>query len=308
MIIDKNLRAASPEEAEDNLSRVFGHATVSETSEPFEFGQRITGDERLNVTRFHVNMSASIALQLTDVVSIGQVRSGHYSAESNGDPIDARAPFVLRPGRFRSRAESLELTTLNMSLASLNAHAMAYGLASTPGLSFERHAAASSETKRNWLLTLGHVLAIFGDRNLLHNDLIRRSATDLVYAAALSAFFLPLTSPPREDSIHPVALRRALSYIDEHAADPIGVEQIAAAARLSVRGLQDAFRRHLGTTPMRYLRDVRLVHAHEQLVSADPTTSTVAAIAHRWGFSHPGRFATLYRDRYHQLPAVTLAR
>ena len=72
----------------------------------------------------------------------------------------------------------------------------------------------------------------------------------------------------------PQPLRRALSFIDEHAGDPITLDEIAAAARLSPRGVQAAFRRHLDTTPLSYLRGVRMERAHRDLQGAEPGTAS----------------------------------
>lgn len=47
----------------------------------------------------------------------------------------------------------------------------------------------------------------------------------------------------------PATLRRALDFIDKHAAVDIDVRDIAAEARLSVRGLQYLFQRHQRCTP-----------------------------------------------------------
>ncbi|WP_308405175.1 helix-turn-helix transcriptional regulator [Streptomyces sp. B93] len=95
--------------------------------------------------------------------------------------------------------------------------------------------------------------------------------------------------------------------MDDHADQPLTVAEIAAAAHVTVRALQYAFRRHLGTTPLAYLRRTRLAHAHRDLQAADPLGgATVADIAARWGFAHPGRFAALYRDAYGTSPSHTL--
>ncbi|WP_320775967.1 helix-turn-helix domain-containing protein, partial [Streptomyces sp. CRN 30] len=58
------------------------------------------------------------------------------------------------------------------------------------------------------------------------------------------------------------------------------------------------------------LRRVRLARARRDLLLADPTTQTVTAVACRWGFAHPGRFAAGYRTAYgapqpHPAPLVT---
>jgi AraC-like DNA-binding protein len=62
------------------------------------------------------------------------------------------------------------------------------------------------------------------------------------------------------------------------------------------------------SSPTEYVRHVRLRYAHRELLVADPATTTVEAVAHRWGFTHRGRFAAQYRDRYGVRPAGTLRR
>lgn len=104
-----------------------------------------------------------------------------------------------------------------------------------------------------------------------------------------------------------MVVRRAVAYIETYAGMNISPADIAAAAHITVRGLQYAFRRHLDTTPMAYVRRVRLDRAHRDLVAADPTRGdTVTAIATRWGFLHQGRFVANYRRRYGRTPGQTL--
>ncbi|WP_069758371.1 helix-turn-helix transcriptional regulator [Streptomyces sp. LUP47B] len=152
-----------------------------------------------------------------------------------------------------------------------------------------------------------HVLA---DAAVADEPLVASTAAQHLAAAVLATFpntaSTDPTGPDRQDA-HPAALRRALSYIDDHADRPLTVAQIAQAARLSVRALQYAFRRHLDSTPLAYVRQVRLSHAHDELAAADPEDgATVTDIAARWGFYHPGRFATLYRHSYDRSPRRTL--
>jgi transcriptional regulator GlxA family with amidase domain len=66
------------------------------------------------------------------------------------------------------------------------------------------------------------------------------------------------------------------------------------------------FRRRLDSTPLRYLREVRLHYAHEDLLIANRRQDTVTAIAARWGFMHTGRFAVVYRQTYGHSPHTTL--
>lgn len=104
----------------------------------------------------------------------------------------------------------------------------------------------------------------------------------------------------------PATIQRAVDYIDEHLADPLDVAAIAKHVRLSVRSLQEGFQSSLGTTPMRYVRDLRLRQARRDLVAADPRTDGVAQIAMRWGFTHLGRFAGQYRDAFGETPSEAL--
>jgi AraC-like DNA-binding protein len=105
----------------------------------------------------------------------------------------------------------------------------------------------------------------------------------------------------------PLALRRALAYCEEHASEPISVADIAAASHMSIRTLQEKFRTHLGVTPLAHLRQVRLAGAHADLLAVADGRSqdSVTSIALRWGFSHLGRFGSLYRAAYGQLPSHT---
>jgi AraC-like DNA-binding protein len=113
----------------------------------------------------------------------------------------------------------------------------------------------------------------------------------------------------RSDGGQPATVRRAVEFMDARAQDDIGISQIAAAARIGPRGLQEAFRKHRGMSPLTYLRRVRMEGAHRELRDADPTRGdTVTAIAARWGFRHAGRFAAEYLQMYGCAPSETLRR
>jgi transcriptional regulator GlxA family with amidase domain len=140
------------------------------------------------------------------------------------------------------------------------------------------------------------------------SPLIHAQTTRLLAATVLETF--PNTTlsgeTARAGGSDPSAVRRAAAFIDEHAGDPIGITEIAAAAGLGARTVQEAFRRHLDTTPMTYLRKVRLDRAHRDLQQADPDGEvTVADVAARWGFAHHGRFSAAYRAQFGCPPSRT---
>lgn len=106
--------------------------------------------------------------------------------------------------------------------------------------------------------------------------------------------------------VQSAVLRRAITFINENAHREITLSDIAAAVNVTPRSVQYAFRRHLGMTPLEYLRRVRLDRAHRELQTADPRRDTVMAIAGRWGFSHAGRFSSVYKRTFGTAPSETL--
>jgi AraC-like DNA-binding protein len=113
-----------------------------------------------------------------------------------------------------------------------------------------------------------------------------------------------LERPARCWSLTPV--RRAVEAIRSDPTQPFTPTSLARLAGTSTRTLHDGFRRHLDTTPMTYLRLVRLERAQTELRTAEPRGTTVAAVAHRWGFSHVSRFSQAYRRAYDRAPGETL--
>lgn len=107
--------------------------------------------------------------------------------------------------------------------------------------------------------------------------------------------------------VRPPAVRRAIAYLEDAAAEDVRITDIAAAARLSSRALQEAFRKYLDTTPMAYLKSIRLARAHADLRRASVEEgTTVADIAYRWGFGNLGRFAADYRREFGRSPSEVL--
>jgi AraC-like DNA-binding protein len=105
----------------------------------------------------------------------------------------------------------------------------------------------------------------------------------------------------------PAAVRRAAAFIEAHPERPLILADIAAAAGVTGRALQPAFRRHYDTTPVGYLRTVRLERAYTELRNADATTGvTVAAVARRWGWTSLSQFEAAYQRRFGEAPCRTL--
>jgi len=103
-------------------------------------------------------------------------------------------------------------------------------------------------------------------------------------------------------------VRRAEDYIAAHCDQPITMQDLARHAAISTRSLYKGFRQHRGTTPMAYLKLVRLQRVREQLLRAREAGSaaSVTQVALDWGFSHLGHFTASYRRQFSETPSQTL--
>ena len=105
-------------------------------------------------------------------------------------------------------------------------------------------------------------------------------------------------------AIAPQFVRRAEEFMAAHFAAPIQLSEIASAAGVPVRTLSEGFLRFRHTSPISLLRQIRLDRARQIIRESTPELR-VATIALDCGFTHLGRFAQGYRDRFGELPSET---
>jgi len=115
-----------------------------------------------------------------------------------------------------------------------------------------------------------------------------------------------LRSPFAPAGQRPVA--RAVDLLRANPEYPWTVSQLANRISVSVRSLQEGFRRSMDATPMSYLRKVRLEHIHNELSHAEPGSVSVTDVAARWGVTHFGRFAASYQRQFGEKPSETVRR
>ncbi len=105
----------------------------------------------------------------------------------------------------------------------------------------------------------------------------------------------------------PWQVRRAEEMLRARAHERLTIADICRELKVGARSLQLAFQRHRGMSLKRYQQDCRLELARELLRQLDHDRS-VASIALACGFTHAGRFAAAYRQRYGELPLATRQR
>ncbi|WP_309238254.1 AraC family transcriptional regulator [Actinoplanes aureus] len=239
----------------------------------------------------------------------GEIRSRHAGQEVTVTPATA---LVFRPGdpiHLRHEANSAELEVriergaLEAELAALLGHPIdgpidlptSFDLGDGPAHSWSR------------LIRLLHE-ELEHESSLIYQPLIAEQLCSSVLSGLLLSvphryhdeLTLPVTAGP------PRAIRRAVEAINDEPERNFTVGELAVIAGMSVRSLQEGFRRHVGNAPMTYLQQVRLSRARDALRRGDPARITVATVAHRWGFAHLGRFASAYRQRFGESPSATL--
>ena len=312
------METSDPERAREWMTQAYGgHVPrLSGNREGFRMRVASVGTERFRVDEMVHTMELDALTEPYDAVMITNPRAGRYWAQ------EPRRDFRLGPGGLLLLDARHELhagwSPIDQQIVRLEGGPVAReveGLTGVPAsqVRFEMSEPRTESHARYWSAVVARAAGVLAVDEVADTPLVQAELFHMLTVAMLTAF--PNTALDAVDDplvrgagrAEPASVRRAVEFMDAHAREDIGISRIAEASRLGVRGLQAAFRRHRGQTPLEYLRRVRLEGAHRDLRAADPTRGdTVAAIAARWGFAHPGRFSVAYREAFGCHPGETL--
>ncbi|HEX2285455.1 MAG TPA: AraC family transcriptional regulator [Mycobacterium sp.] len=209
---------------------------------------------------------------------------------------------------YRARSQDLRMTSVLLEPSMLAGVATGLPTSHAP-IRFSTLQPLDPAAVRLWKNTVTYMKDVVLADDALTTPLVLGQAARYLAAVTLSTFpntFATAPTPHDRTDHQPVLLRRAIEFIDANATNDIALADIAEAVHVTPRAVQYMFRRHLETTPLQYLRRLRLHYAHQDLKAADRAHATVTDIAARWGFMHTGRFAVLYRQTYGCSPHTTL--
>ncbi|MFC7533931.1 AraC family transcriptional regulator [Actinoplanes sp. GCM10030250] len=279
----------------------------------FAFHSRTASAADLSIDRLEYRGAVEATADPFDSITAVVVFDGWYSVDEGGHTrrYSGGDAFLVPLGsRLTVAWDHIDLHNVRFALSAATRVAGRLGVAAAD-FRFDGSTPVSQRMKRHWIAAAGFVTRTFaGTEPAVAHPLVYANAIDTVATAALAVFpntTMTVAYVAGPGRVPPAVVRRAMAYIDEHAAEPITLEDIAAAARIGIRGLQAAFARQGDTTPMGHLRRVRMTGAHRDLRSGDRSRGdTVAAIAGRWGFTTPGRFSVEYRKIYGRSPGHTL--
>ncbi|WIB77922.1 helix-turn-helix transcriptional regulator [Curtobacterium sp. MCPF17_002] len=279
------------------------------TDEEYWYRYVALGDERMSVRRsqMHGSLRGDVAVEGEVVVQWIDAGSAAFDVGRDEVRMQAGVP-TLFPIEQRFDMEYRDwdqrLVHVDRDLV-LDVASEQYLVDGT--LAFDRFTPPTPESIARWRQAVAssvRTLRTDGIQSLAWNEAQRD-----VTRALLDMYRFRAEPAPSGWGEHRLArVRAAVEYIHAHAHEPLTVSDIARAADLSVRGLQEAFQRALDRTPMQYLREVRLRRSHDDLQRSAPGQTSVAEVAARWGFTHMGRFSGEYLHRFGEYPKQTLRR
>jgi AraC-like DNA-binding protein len=288
-------------------------------TDPESFSTTQRGGRMGPVTLQDVVLDADTSIDCGDVCStyrVFLVRSGRAAGKHKGLPAGGGAgtaavyaPEGLSALQWDASTEILLFKMARHAVEDALGDALDRQLTSQPD--FAPLMPANTAATRNWI----NMLVLFAEQFFHPDGLLNQPLVGMPFIDTLVRGFLLAAEHShrdalmgREPSTTPRAVRAAIDVIEAEAHLPLTLSSIAARSQVSVRSLQQGFKRHLGMSPMSYLREVRLRRAHRTLIDSDPSVVTVASVAYDWGFTNLGRFAAAHAARYREPPAQTLRR
>jgi len=219
---------------------------------------------------------------------------------------DIHTPFEARQDHFSCLSLSLPANVIKKQARSLLGEGF-----DVSAFTFDTQINLTTAEGQHLRNTLRYVAdALDGSLRFSNNTILLEGLKDLLLNSILT--FLPNSYSDQLQSqqatrILPYHVKRARDFMHEHADKVIGVTEIAAAAGCGYRTVQHGFMEAFGLSPMAYLRTIRLHHVRKALQNAESSVS-IARLAQKWGFTHPGRFAKVYAREFGEMPSETLRR
>ena len=305
-----------------------------------DHARQVLSDVYLPLDFPSVSTSTEVDLQL-NVVKVGRVTAGYlrfgdairiHTTEATDYHVDIpltgratmraglRRPFcgtpqtaaVFMPGfpadldcdeDFSQMAVMIPHAEMQLELENLLGHSAAKPLEFAPELDLTTGPGCSV------LQTLHLIDQVSNDSHgLLQHPLAAQRLEQVLMESLLLAqphnYSADLSSPASPAGHRPVA--HAVELLRTNPEHPWTVSELANAVTVSVRSLQEGFRRSMSNTPMAYLRELRLEQIRKELTDAEPGTVTVTEIAAKWGITHFGRFAASYQRQFSEKPSDTM--
>jgi AraC-like DNA-binding protein len=104
----------------------------------------------------------------------------------------------------------------------------------------------------------------------------------------------------------PYYVQRAERYIRQNFASEITIELLARATGVSARTLFNGFGEYRNTTPMKFVKSLRLEIARRSLIEARLSGRKVIDVANAVGYNNLSQFSRDYKKRFFETPITTI--
>jgi len=295
------LHTSGPIQAGEQISRFLAPTKVT-AAKDFSTTAYVSGLRIGSVSIGVIALGAAVSVEAigtgNDAAMVLCLRgSGEMNVNGRVMPLHAQHGLVVRPSgpiRARFSADCLRM------VITFESHHLDEALAAGSS-SFE----LGNPALRPWFEYVQFILSSRATiAAIAQEPVVRKRVEDLLVALLRGVCVPVLSAGANSDFTVDRWVRRAEAYIRAHAADIGGLAEIAEAAGASERTLQASFKNHYKVSPMLFLRNLRLDDARERILSG----STVSDAALASGFSHLGRFARYYAERFGDLPSSNARR
>ncbi|NKB35726.1 MAG: helix-turn-helix domain-containing protein [Gammaproteobacteria bacterium] len=103
-------------------------------------------------------------------------------------------------------------------------------------------------------------------------------------------------------------VKRTTDYILKNIRKPFGIDELVQQSGVSVRTLQNGFRKTHELGPMAFVRQKKLNGIYRELLRSDGSATKISELARQWGFEHASHFTRIYKNQFDELPSATLAK
>lgn len=245
--------------------------------------------------------------------SVSALLGGHGETRWRGAAARAGDLLVTHPGRewFARTAPGAEVWSATLGPATLQRHAERLGAGDPDEALRERwllpgpRSLGATRLRRllQRVARLAHLPSVEDAQAVLENELL-----DALVGVAEELRTRGTASPG--SAFRRRTVLRATAWLREARPRTPTVADLCAVTGASARSLELAFREAFDTTPVRYLKHLRLGAVRQRLLEArglPPATAPgVTDLAGEHGFWDAGHFARDYRSLFGELPSETL--
>jgi AraC family ethanolamine operon transcriptional activator len=148
---------------------------------------------------------------------------------------------------------------------------------------------------------LFHLLAS-GQTSLMQQEAVLHLVVEVLLQASAEQYSKPSFKRRK------AAVETVQHFVKDNPNRAITITELCELVHMSRRSLQYSFEDVLGSSPLQYLKSVRLNAVRRKLQNGANASTSIAAIAAEFGFWHPAQFSADYKHLFGENPSQTLGK